>query len=149
PGSGPVKRHVPINYIKRLIGLPEETIAIYRGKLWVLSPESGLHYDEPDLADDPGAKTLLWQLRYTHHNDPKAVEKFKNGDFKIVRKNPENLLTMRRLVYNNDHQARDLKDEKYQRWVAAQNSGWSSQDKKSFSNDGSNSEPAWLRYRHV
>ena len=50
PNSGPIKRHVPINYIKRLIGRPGETIAIYRGKLFVLSPEKaaekGLVYND-------------------------------------------------------------------------------------------------------
>ena len=32
PGTGPIKNHTPMNYIKRLIGLPGETIAIHRGK---------------------------------------------------------------------------------------------------------------------
>ncbi len=54
PLSGPHKNHVPMNYIKRLIGLPGETIAICGGKLYVLKPDKGLRYDDYD----PGAGTI-------------------------------------------------------------------------------------------
>lgn len=143
PLSGPVKRHVPINYIKRLIGLPNETIGVHRGKLWRLAPDKGLRYDE--TAD----RAQLWQMRHTHHNDPEAVRRFSAGDFEIIRKKPESLLTMRRLVYDNFHQARDLKDERYRRWVASPAGGWTSEPLSVFRSDGSSAEPAWLRYRHV
>jgi len=42
----PQKDYTPMNYIKRLIGLPGETIAIYYGKIYVLSPEKGLRFDD-------------------------------------------------------------------------------------------------------
>src|SRR5262249_43484893 len=35
PESGPQKNHVPINYIKRCIGMGGETIGIWYGKLYV------------------------------------------------------------------------------------------------------------------
>ncbi len=54
PSSGPHnKNYVPLNYIKRLIGLPGETIAICGGKIYVLSAEAGPHYPE-DLQDANG-----------------------------------------------------------------------------------------------
>lgn len=154
PISGPVKKHVPINYIKRLIGLPGETIAIHRGKLWVLSPDKGLSYEDyPQTANDPGARSQLWRLKYTHHDDPEALKRFHDRQFAILRKKPEVLLAMRRIVYDNDHQARDLVDDRnaagYQRWVPWPDSGWQSHDRTGFKHDGSTQETAWLRYRHV
>lgn len=151
PESGPVKRHVPINYIKRLIGLPGETIAIHRGKLWRLSPDKGLSYN--DFADAKGKPELLaqlWKLDHTHHDDKEALERFHKGEFEIIRKKPENLLSMRRIVYDNDHQAQDLPGPEYQRWVPAAGSGWQAagKDTKAFEFDGG-TEMGWLRYRHV
>ncbi|MFO0927305.1 MAG: S26 family signal peptidase [Gemmataceae bacterium] len=143
PLSGPVKRHVPINYIKRLIGLPNETIGVYRGKLWVLPPDRGLRYDDADGSADPGVRSQLWQIRHTHHNDPEAVRRFHAGEFQIVRKNPKALLAMRRIVYDNDHPARDVKPA---RWVPA--GGWTAAADNAFHTDGS-SETEWVRYRHL
>ncbi len=40
PQAGPISKQTPMNYIKRLIGLPGETIAIHRGNLYVLPPGS-------------------------------------------------------------------------------------------------------------
>jgi signal peptidase I len=158
PLSGPVKKHVPINYIKRLIGLPGETIAIHRGKLWVLSPSDSPKYDDYEKArGDPGALAMLWRREFTHHDDPRAVELFtqdRENRYAIVRKKPENLLAMRRIVYDNDHQALDLQKKEedarlYRRWVAADNSGWEESGKTAFKHPGGQSGTAWLRYRHV
>ena len=40
------KDFTPMNYIKRLIGLPEETIGIFYGKIYVLSPDKGLRFND-------------------------------------------------------------------------------------------------------
>jgi signal peptidase I len=150
PRTGPVKQHVPINYIKRLIGLPGETIAIHRGKLWVLPPDKSPRYDDVEKAKgDPGAQIQLWKFEHMHHDDEQALTLFKNGEFAIIRKKPENLLSMRRIVYDNDHQAQDLQGEQYQRWLPGQDSGWQAvgKDTKAFQFDGKGE--GWLRYRHV
>ena len=119
--SGPVKKHVPMNYIKRLIGLPGETIAIHRGKLYVLSPEAseeaGLSYHDEEKADgDANKLAQLWQRQHTHHEFAEAIDSknpnelkppirlFRAGKYSIICKKPENLLSMMRLVYDNDHQ---------------------------------------------
>ena len=140
-----------MNYIKRLVGLPGETIAIHRGKLYVFPAGKGLSYDDVKEADgDPNKLAQLWRFRYTHHDDEKALALFEKQEFEIVRKNPESLLAMMRIVYDNDHQAKDLGAE-YQRWQAEDKSGWSASGKTAFQHDGAatGEEPSWLRYHHI
>ena len=154
PATGPIKKHVPINYIKRLIGLPGETIAIHRGKLFVLSAEKAARLDivYPDVAeagDDLGKKTLLWRLGKTHHNDDKAIKAFRDGHFDIIRKKPDNLLSMRRIVYDYDHQAKDLIGPDHQRWRPADNTAWSASDKTAFAHEGTGKGIEWLHYKHL
>jgi signal peptidase I len=152
PLSGPVKKHVPMNYIKRLDGLEGETVAIHRGKLWVLSPEKSPKYDDYEKAKgDPGAMAQLWKREFMHHNDQRSLEMFTKGEYAIVRKKPENLLSMRRIVYDNDHQARDLLGEKaehHKRWMPADN-GWSASGATAFKSEGQGDATSWLRYRHL
>jgi signal peptidase I len=149
--SGPVKKHVPMNYIKRLIGLPGETIAIHRGKLFVLAPNQGISYkDFEKAAGDPNKLAMLWERKYTHFNEKQALDLFSAGKFAIVRKHPEVLLAMMRLVYDNDHQAKDLKGPEYQRWLPAEKGGWSADGATAFTHDGSSSTDGdWLRYRNI
>jgi signal peptidase I len=149
PLSGPHKNHVPMNYIKRLIGLPRETIAIRGGKLYVLSPDKGLHYDDYEKAKtDPEMMSLLWQKDpYMHRNDSDARKRFAQGQFQILRKSPENILSMMRLVYDNDHPS--TKSRLPQRWVSEDRS-WNAHEPHGFRNDGGDaSELHWLRYQHI
>src|SRR5262249_47224086 len=128
-----------------------ETIAIYRGKLYVLTADKGLKYGDYDRArEDPSLMTQLWRKQYIHHNDEEAKKRWDAGQFKIIRKPPEVLLAMMRLVYDNDHQAKDLTGPEYQRWVPAdKESGWDAdKDRKSFRGEGGE-QTGWLRYRHV
>src|SRR5581483_11671250 len=62
----PQRDYIAMNYIKRLIGLPGETIAIHYGDLYVCKD---LNYDEQD-SQIP--QKDLWQ--YTHKDDPRAIE---------------------------------------------------------------------------
>ena len=149
--SGPVKKHVPMNYIKRLIGLPGETIAIHRGKIFVLRADKGLQYDDFDKAlGNPNKLAQLWQFEYTHHDSEKAKERWEKDLFEIIRKSPEVMLAMMRLVYDNDHPAKDLKGPEYQRWQPADRAAWSPSGANGFAHDGSAAaETQWLRYRHI
>jgi signal peptidase I len=61
----PQQKQVPTNYIKRLIGLPGETIGVYYGKLYVLS---GLTYDESDVPP-----LDLWRIEHMHMDDLSAL----------------------------------------------------------------------------
>src|SRR5262249_52803187 len=94
----PQKKYTPMNYIKRLIGLPEETIAIYYGKSYVLRPEKGLRYDDANVPP-----LDRWRYDNMHINDLRARERWDRGEFKILRRPPEVVMAQRRIVYDNDH----------------------------------------------
>jgi signal peptidase I len=155
PGeSGPVKKHTPMNYIKRLIGLPGETIAICQGKLYCLSPDKlspekrALYQKDLEAAgSDPNKLSQLWRKTFMHQDD--AASLFEEGKFRIVRKSPANLLAMRRLVYDNDHPAKDLTGPEWERWVSAESNGWAADGKRGFKSDPAEEGERWLRYRHV
>ena len=139
PLSGPFRDGVPMNYIKRLIGLPGETIAIHNGNLYVLHapdqadrrPEekapltprrtscttrSLKQYDQIayfDLERVPEAERAelakrLWEKDHMRVNERDALDLFQSGEFQIIRKAPDTILSMRRIVYDNDHPAKDL-----------------------------------------
>jgi signal peptidase I len=150
PLSGPHKNHVPMNYIKRLIGLPRETIAIRGGKLYALNADKGLQYDDYKKAkSDPEMMALLWQKEpYMHRNDPEAQERFFHGQFDIIRKSPENILSMKRLVYDNDHPS--TKSGLPERWSGDDRS-WIADETHGFRHNsgGEAGEPHWLRYQHI
>jgi signal peptidase I len=144
PHKGPHNNHIPLNYIKRLIGKPGETIAIYQGKLYVLSPELGPQYKDWELAQqDPEVMARLWQTKYQHVNE--ARDQFEDGKFTLVRKPPDTMLAMSRVVYDNDHPASDLK---IPRW-AAPGSSWVSGNANDFTNPGGSTAMEWLRYSHL
>lgn len=150
----PQKGFVPMNYIKRLIGLPGETIAIYNGDLYVFDEEDfpgelkygGHNHLLPERRED------LWQLEYTYSNDTGAVNAFNNNKFKILRKPPEIMLAMRRLVYDNDHQAANLVGQVPPRWQMDTNSRWTADNDRApkvFRTEGGGPDVEWLRYRHL
>jgi signal peptidase I len=145
PKSGPEKNYVPLNYIKRLIGKPGETIAIYQGKLYVLSPELSPRYDDWEKAQhDPELMARLWQTKYQHVDEARTL--FTEGKFAMVRKPPDTMLAMSRIVYDNDHPASDLKGQaNYIRWEGA---GWTPDEANGFASAGSGTGIDWLRYGH-
>ncbi len=158
PESGPFKQHVPMNYIKRLIGLPGETVFIHRGKVYILAADAAPAYaDDEKARRDPDLARIMWRTKHRgggsridwmHSGDTEAKDLFKKAV--IVRKPPAILLDMMRIVYDNDQPARDLTGEEHRRWVPAADSGWAEDAKaRSFRHGGGNDEMTWLRYRHV
>ncbi len=147
PQSGPHKNHVPMNYIKRLIGLPGETIGIRCGDLFYLSPDKGPQYDEYAKAKlDPDLMGTLWQKEHMHIDD--AADLLRKGQFQIIRKNPEKILSMMRLVFDNDHPSHADPDST-ERWTSM-NGGWSAISPHGFRHDANdNGKPDWLTYRHI
>src|SRR5207247_1096040 len=95
PRTGPNKNlAVPMNYIKRCVGLSGETIAIHGGNVYRLPPEKGIHYPEADGENDAdprkreSAQKLLWRAPNMYEDYPEATDQFRLGHFQIIRKNP-------------------------------------------------------------
>jgi len=143
--EAPQRGYTPLNYIKRLIGLPGETIAIYYGKLYVLSADQGLSY-----GDSKAPELQRWRPEFMHVDDEAAQARWEKDEFKILRKPPEVVLAMRRIVYDNDHPAEDLKE--FPRWLE-QDGGkaWAADDATHTFKHSAADETglAWLRYRHL
>jgi hypothetical protein len=163
--KAPQQSYTPMNYIKRLIGKPGETIAIKAGKLYVLPPgtmppysvekEAELEFSQRDVpplestldeikADLP---KLMWHRIHMHPNDPDAKKLFENGKFQIIRKPPEKILAMMRLVYDNDHPPSDLPGAEFERWQPA-DKVWVPAG-RGFDGTGADKSTHWLRYHHL
>ncbi len=116
------------NYIKRLVGLPNETLKIHRGDIFTAD------YD-PRAGDEPGLP-----LQY-----------------EIQRKPPHKIRAMMQIVHDNNYQAADLIAAGWPpRWLvwppdAAHGAGdWTaSEDHRSFTTDGSAPQETWIRYQHT
>jgi hypothetical protein len=134
-----------MNYIKRLMGLPGETIAIHYGKIYVCD---GLQYEDSRV--DP---LNLWEKEYMHQDDPGALDLWKKGKFQLVRKTPSDMLAVRRKVYDNDHQAVDLIGKTQPRWGPDGASSWHADkvdEPRHFEHAADQEKDvAWLRYRHL
>jgi signal peptidase I len=148
----PLKDQVPTNYIKRLLGLPGEILAIFFGRLYSYHPETPPFNDRNVRPED------LWQLPYMHVNDERCREWFeKEGKFSILRKPPDVMLALKRIVYDNDHPARDLQRPPPDvnvlppRWDKDRGQGgsWTTDTAHGFHNTGQGGRNEWLRYQHI
>lgn len=147
----PLENNTPKNYIKRLLGLPGEIIAIFFGRLFHFATPAGA---PPPFQDHVNPKINvkdLWHKQYMHIDDEEGHESrklFEAGNFKILRKPPNVMLALRRIVYDNDHQAKDMLQ--FPRWAPAKGSGWKIDKQHSFQFSATNAEKVdWLRYRHL
>lgn len=135
--------HVPMNYIKRLIGLPGETIGIYYGKLYALPPDKGNHYPEDQQRADPHD---LWKPQFMHIGDTRDLLEQRDSPFGIVRKSPDKILALRRIVHDNDYPAKDVD---LPRWTS-EDGAWAPADNHGFHDAGGQSSALqWLRYQHI
>jgi signal peptidase I len=156
PRTGPFRDGVPMNYIKRLVGLSGETIAIHNGDLYALAPDKGPQYDDLKDITDPAQRAelakQLWQKKYMHVNE--SAEAFNRGEFQILRKSPDNILAMRRIVYDNDHQASDLGGPRWARWTGRDGDAAWTPANAANTHGFRLAAPAddqvhWLGYRHI
>lgn len=138
----PQKGTIPTNYIKRLVGLPGETIAIHYGNLYYLNGFAYPERPQPEKEED------RWRPSYTYEDDVQALSFFTQGKYQIIRKPPAVMLAQRRIVYDNDFQNPDLP----QRWDPHAGEGAWTPDApglpKSFTSPTA-AAAAWLRYRHI
>lgn len=142
----PEQDQSPTNYIKRLIGLPGETIGIRYGKLYVLDAAHSKKYDDKDVPDNQ-----LWDKSklVMHEDDERDLLESGKSAFQIIRKPPDKVMALRRMVYDNDYPASDLIGAEYDRW-RGENGAWKSTTNHGFEhNSGGDGKLAWLRYRNV
>jgi signal peptidase I len=146
-----------MNYIKRCEGLPGETIAIFDGDLYVTR---SLTYPGNPRAENP---LDLWEKEYAYESDDTAVKLFAesmkrrvegkraDGDFEMVRKPPDVMLAMRRIVFDNDHQPKDVTAAGIQRWRFDSNRAWSGDEPaapKVFTHKAGGDGIDWMTYTH-
>lgn len=168
----PQENFVPMNYIKRLIGLPNTTIGIYYGDVYVAEGEV---FDNPELKAEIAAREDELHLplrRRDHRNQAKeTLETSKPKVFYILRKPPDKILAEQRSVYDNDFPAADVS---VPRWAAERDrargagraderadfeqrrkwgrdaAAWAPAEGHAFSHPArAGSEVEWLRYRHL
>jgi signal peptidase I len=128
-------------YVARLVGLPGETIAIYAGDLYVWPASRGLTFPPVEEGDDgpPGGPV---RQKAMHVDAPEARDRWRKGEFQIIRKSPAQILAMRSLVYDADHPPSDLGLQGL-RWSG---DGWQGAG-PDFRHAGAGL--SWLRYRHL
>jgi signal peptidase I len=131
----------PVQYTKRLIGLPGDTIALHYGRVYA---RQGLSYSD----DKSAAPDDLRKPQFMHPDDPAAIASFQKDEFKAIRKSPATMLGMRHLVYDHDLQAKDLQEVLPTRWVA-ESGGWTTESRTQFRHPGAAGEMAWLRFQHI
>jgi signal peptidase I len=149
----PQKGQVAMNYIKRLVGQPGETIVIYQGDLY---RTRDLKYEDSPKPIKPDAvRTTTYEDDRSAHElfqrqlDTQFAAKIDDKGFEIIRKEPAKILALRRVVNDNDFQAADLKGKP--RWQAE--GPWKLDDAaqpRRFEH-AATSEPQthWLTYRHL
>ncbi len=144
--GGPFEANTPKNYIKRLLGLPGELIAIFFGRLFHFATPPGAPFPYQDHTDpNQSPKSLITKTR---ENDDLSRKLFEAGSFKILRKPPSVMMAMRRIVYDNDFQAKDMAE--FPRWAPTKDCGWKGDKQLSFSHAGAMAEQVdWLRYQHL
>lgn len=162
----PQEKQTASNYIKRAEGFGGETIAIFRGDLYVTR---SLTYPADDpLFPRPANPLDLWKTEFMYYSNQRAVDLFNssqvagfpgnpNGSgtagFEIVRKGEEQLLADRRIVWDNDKQPKELAQVNVPpRWYAPVEGkdSWRGDDTlqpRAFAHKGDDFN--WIRYRHL
>ncbi len=145
----PIKGGVPKNYIKRLLGLPGELLAIFFGRLYHATVP--VRQPSEDAKVDP---TDLWKEEYLHAktrflHEPEGKAFWDKNRFEILRKPLDTMMAMRRIVHDNDHPAKDLEGVLPPRWAGAEPSAWKADGSHGFTHGGQGKQVDWLRYQHV
>ncbi len=133
-----------MNYIKRLVGLSGETVAVFNGDLYTCKD---LTYQNIPQEQRPPHPEDAWQFRYMYTKDPAAKEHFRAGKFEIVRKSPDEILAVRRIVFDLDHQPTGRQGVRRQRWHSEGEGGGWQMEQAGFNHSGN--DAGWMRYQHI
>ncbi len=159
----PQENHVAANYIKRAMAFGGETIAVYRGELYVTTALSYPQFDATgnELFPYPDDPLSLWEPRYRYPNSAQAETLFRAsrdagftdkvpGGFLVVRKEEAQLLADRRIVWDNDKQPSDPAG-RWVRWGPVGNKdrwrGDNPSAPRAFGHTGDSLD--WIRYQHL
>src|SRR5437588_7378896 len=94
------KDRTPKNYIKRLIGLPRQTIGVYYGDLYVAAEEDLLAaMRKAGLTYDPSSEDHLPLRRRTYRDRGRELLERGHPCFKLLQKPPDKILAVQRIVY--------------------------------------------------
>ncbi len=137
-----VKDRGPTNYIKRLVGLPGETIAIFDGNLFV---NKSMTYPHRQPMEDPNDR---WRYENMYVSDTEALDAFKEGKFEIIRKSPDEILAQKIIVFDMDKLPTSQKGIAKTRWhpQPGLENGWEPLE-HGFKHTGP--EAGWIRYHHL
>jgi len=136
------------NFIKRLVGLPEEVIRIWHGDVYTLA-YSELTNAERQKLEDPALPAAAKR---------DMVASFPLSRFTITRKPPRKLRAMLQLVHDSDHISPKLREAGFpSRWQElipdggkpAWKTQYTSDGKARYTASGGNSQDAMLRYHHL
>lgn len=158
--ENPQQNHVQMNYIKRLVGKPGDTMAIYYGDLYMTQDlkYEGDDSPKPESPDQARHRKFMYEdnreaYRVFDQQIKNQFEKKVDGkDFEIVRKEPDKIMALRRIVYDNDFQAKDLIGVQPPRWAPERQTQWTpdqAQEPRRFSSTPTPNELSWLNYRHI
>jgi signal peptidase I len=152
----PQKKHVPMNYIKRLVGQPGETIAIYSGDLYNTRDLKYLGRPQAEVEDQ--RRTLTYdddaqaQALFRQQIENQFAEPIDHMKFEIIRKDPDKILAMRRLVNDNEHQPTDQIGVTLPRWWPRDEANWNLDNREQprrFTHAAQGGALEWLVYRHI
>ena len=141
-----------MNYIKRLIGLPGETIAIHRGKLYVLPPGSGIDYNDWIRGADQRrvAAYQLWHRQYMHVDDPARSHEVRPG---TVRDHSQpagdDAGDAPNRVQQRSPGDRTSRKRASPRWAGPKKTAWSEQGTDFQIDECGRRQSGWLHYRHL
>ncbi|QDU93007.1 signal peptidase I [Lignipirellula cremea] len=133
------------NYIKRLVGLPEEVIRIQHGDVYTL-PFKDLTSEEKELLED-SKSNIGTKMR--------VVNEIDLSRFRMIRKPADKVQAMLQLVHDTDFIPGELiasgLPSRWQEWSpgnAGQGVWETSEDRKTYKSKASDQE-SWVRYRHI
>jgi len=174
----PQDKYTAQNYIKRAMGFGGESLAIYRGDLFVTRsldyPPDALDEHGSHLYPRPADSIDLWKPQYMYSTvaqpNPLATGLFDASrgagfpddreGFKVIRKGESQLLADMRLVWDNDRQPAELAGKVPPRWYAVPTPGANPMAPAPATWTGDNREQPkvfgheqpeldWIRYRHL